>query len=942
MAQPEKERQSISKQDEAPVEISQPTTTFTPVLEGSVSRSAGKAFTFNPQVSAFSLSKRIGYGECGYNPLWQYGQFIPPAKTHQETPSISYRQHIPKAGCHQDTLLSTDNPRNNHFSYGQSSASVFGIQNQSAIGQIGLQSQDGFAQFKMPYYSQDPNHSGAYGAVPVPTPPTYDWTGRTYRPLPVRRYPGMPIPEIRVQRENEVASQPTEGPAYPSPSTSPTPSSEATVVEPSPHNSPVAGEDPASGEDPDVPKVHEIPEGERKFNWADDSDSDGPATNTGVSQTSMPVQSDEFQGMAIPEQGATPTNAHLGIAVTDTEVVMVATSPIEIAPPLYEQTAGSTLDMPCPTPAPKSAGDLLGSADCGEHMDSQVVVAAVTQEIGSEDAQEELDVSAAPLYPIAEQANKAEAQKAVERKDSEWLVVGKKKKHRAISPGGNKSSSSASPGAPKKPSSWAKVVSSASPSRPLTPAQGQRSGSPVSPPKDERLAIAAIKIDGKRKLYIPEIPQGTSYEEILQNMRGGLVDDAYVSGLSPDQHMHTQLKGRGHPDSGTGNWFGYVTFFSEASTMRCIEHLNNIDHKLHRTKLITDRRSSYQPPGVPVAYITLKEQRLPVYIRERDQRPLQDDTMQTVTRHNGTRVLLFTFRKSLRTKSPHAGNTVVWETWQRSFSRGDGKEGLKMIAKAIQIWKRAPEVYSEKIELLPVETTSSSPKLPSRVPKTYLGASDRDTFRVRVSLLRISVAQRVMQCLQSDMQFRDHCIIAFDHDHCAGPIQEIEEFPENAADVAAVMPNSKKAQRKKKESSSLANIMAPATDNEAFPPLPGAARSRDGENKPTGKSGWCNKDCLVSTALENTDVSINGDREADNTTHENIVDGNAASAEVVHVEQSTDPSDFIEASSSDPSSASASANPQELDSSVKSATAAGRTIMFGDIKVDTDRTTTPE
>jgi hypothetical protein len=407
----------------------------------------------------------------------------------------------------------------------------------------------------------------------------------------------------------------------------------------------------------------------------------------------------------------------------------------------------------------------------------------------------------------------------VNDKHTEWTTVGRSKKlSRSVSPAMRTPGANTDVGAEKKPSSWANIVSS-------PPSTGLLSiPRAVQTTQGELNTPTPNKDFGRRKMYIPEVPQGTSYAEILGQLRGGIIDDVYVSGLSPELHQYTQVKGRAQNDGGSGTWFGYVTFYSETGLMRCIEHLNNTDHKVHGTPIPNDRGRIYQPPGVAVAHITLKERRFPVYIRERDQRPLQDDTISAVTKFGGTRVLNLTFKKSIRCKAPHTGNVATWESWRRAFTQDDGKEALIKIQQAIQIWKGCPEVYVESIEQLPVQTAAVEVRK-STVPKTFLGSRDGETFKVRICMLRISVAQKVFQYVQADMQFRDHCLATYGADHCAEEIARFEKFV--GAPIAGATPVKKKLPKLKKKKSSGVH----AGDDEEFPPLPASGKKKTNEAK---------------------------------------------------------------------------------------------------------------
>jgi len=422
---------------------------------------------------------------------------------------------------------------------------------------------------------------------------------------------------------------------------------------------------------------------------------------------------------------------------------------------------------------------------------------------------------------------------------------------------------------PSSGSSWASIVSV--PTAPVTPTkktdlaldvqQKLESPGPVTAGVQQNV----IRPEAKRKLYISDIPKETTYADLLHGIKGGLIDDIYLSSQSPDRHQHHQLK-TGRPRSEKNDpCFAYITFYSEEGAQRCVQYLRHIDAAQGSTVSTSSKKqaNTYTSMHKPVAHITLSGHRTPVYCREKDQRILQRDVVEAVQFHQGTRVLIFTFRKNIRIKLPHTGNSSTWDIWQKALSRDNGTPGLELIQRHIQVWRNTPKIDVESIELLPTITEAPATKKPSTVPKLFLGAPADQTFRVRVSLIRISVAQKVKQILEQDIMFREHCSISFAPDPCAEEftIPEPITVPEASNTIqgdttSGSTPGTPTKLRKKKKKAAALKIGVGVEDSEAFPPLPRSAsfKTSDEMKTPTSVTLWTSKELPLAVRTRDSSV----------------------------------------------------------------------------------------
>jgi hypothetical protein len=336
---------------------------------------------------------------------------------------------------------------------------------------------------------------------------------------------------------------------------------------------------------------------------------------------------------------------------------------------------------------------------------------------------------------------------------------------------------------------------------------------------------------GMRKIYIPVIPKETTYEELLASMKGGLIDDVFISAQSPSRQQHSDTsnnhtRGKNAPD---GQSFAYVTFYNQEATEHCIKYLRHIDHKQHGVKAPSGPLIQTEGAPKPVAFVTLQGQRHAVYCRLGDQRPLQDDVVEVVEVQKGTRALLFTFRKNVGLKAPHTGNATVWENWQKWFTKDDGSVGTGEVLKALQIWAGKPKVDIEKIEYFPVAPVAAELTTAKKQPSVLKANSGTpaQTFRVLVRCTRISIAAKIRDILKGNHMFKEHCQITFAPDPCSEVIVVESEEKVVTADgpsnltvkaVSEEAVSTTKSPRKNNKKKKSNKVMI--EDKNAFPDLP--------------------------------------------------------------------------------------------------------------------------
>ena len=307
-----------------------------------------------------------------------------------------------------------------------------------------------------------------------------------------------------------------------------------------------------------------------------------------------------------------------------------------------------------------------------------------------------------------------------------------------------------------------------------------------------------------RKLYISGIPKTVTYESFVALIRGGLIDDIYISGLSPEFMRPSSQKNN---DVTERDWFGYITFFSAKGSARFIDYLISIDP--------SPKKGPYQ--GLVAAYMMVEGARLPVQLRDNDQREIAPDIIKSVQHDHATRILNFKFSRSIgrnvRRAATHPEPKINrsdgpikwdWNVWKKALKTNDGNEALERVRTQIQVWGGTPIIYVESIKLLPITTAGE------------------DSYNVQVSFLRISSAEKVKGHLDFHRDYSENCLITYAPDPCETRKVEITQpVPKKTADKDATSTTDKEVAPKKSKKSKKKNP-GNIEDKQLFPPLPGS------------------------------------------------------------------------------------------------------------------------
>lgn len=347
-------------------------------------------------------------------------------------------------------------------------------------------------------------------------------------------------------------------------------------------------------------------------------------------------------------------------------------------------------------------------------------------------------------------------------------------------------------------------------------------------------------INGARKFYLDNIPHTVTYEMLSSHIHSGILDDLYVSGLSPEYRARDATK-KSQVNRDPNVWFGYITFYKTEDARKFYNFIR------------TGNNSSVSPPekGNPrdhVGYIHLAGSKTPVFLRKVVQRPLNSDVKRAVEKNGATRCLLLTFRKngSVQNKSasgsssrvPTQSKSWTWTDWKKAFE-GDGKVALEHIKTAMKhVWGDKNPLYIQQLKIVQ-DPLHYARRVKDNVSRP--SSSDGETFYVLLTCLRISTADKIKSVLDDSQEYKPYCSIRFSKDPCETPfpviskenISELNNDPSvSTPSERSVMPSSGDSTVEKPSPSSFLSATP------AQPPPGTNVRSHSASPPPSSKNVW--------------------------------------------------------------------------------------------------------
>lgn len=299
-------------------------------------------------------------------------------------------------------------------------------------------------------------------------------------------------------------------------------------------------------------------------------------------------------------------------------------------------------------------------------------------------------------------------------------------------------------------------------------------------PTPERLEIILppAQIGGRRKFFLSPLPTTATYDSVIRQLKGGMLEDIYISGLSP--HPSAWKGPRGKYNSSQdflhdNSWHAHVSFYSEEGASKFWELVQS------SREYAGPYQSRYggfddQPPG----FFYLDGMRVLVNWRHNDQRVVNSLTAKAVMEEKATRCLLLTFNVEATMKSRHMTPFI------NSIKEAEKRKELaflKKVAADIENWGQADSnLQGIRLfnDLLENSLISKKVAASNHLAIDNTIQSNPKEVKILVSFIKLLTAVKMKRYLSSRQCYGNDgvCIVEYHKDECDESIDTLQAIRE--------------------------------------------------------------------------------------------------------------------------------------------------------------------
>lgn len=287
----------------------------------------------------------------------------------------------------------------------------------------------------------------------------------------------------------------------------------------------------------------------------------------------------------------------------------------------------------------------------------------------------------------------------------------------------------------------------------------------------------------RRKFFLQPIPSTVTYHSLIQHIKGGMIEDIYISGLSPHPSAWKGIRSESGNRGGGESRYGHVSFYSN-------EGANNF-WELVRTG--NQHHDSYKSPyggfdDEAPGYFIFDGVKVFVRWRYNDQRLVNPTTLRAVEDENATRCILLRFSARAAAQWIKERKTVPGKLVKNEIVF-TGPDLIKKVNTEIEAWGMA-DSNLETIEFIDGENLPE----PKEMTGNYTEKQKPKEAKVVVSFIKILSAVKLKKFLLGKPEYSKggYCTVEYYKDCCAEPIDELK-----AIRMAGVNPTTTKSRRRK-------------------------------------------------------------------------------------------------------------------------------------------------
>lgn len=303
-----------------------------------------------------------------------------------------------------------------------------------------------------------------------------------------------------------------------------------------------------------------------------------------------------------------------------------------------------------------------------------------------------------------------------------------------------------------------------------------------STPTRAETILPPAQIGGRRKFFLSPLPTTATYDSVIRQLRGGMLEDIYISGLSPHPSAWKGPREKSNKKSNSfqdflhdNTWHAHVSFYSEEGASKFWELVQS---SREYSGPYQSRYGGFddRPPG----FFYLDGMRVLVNWRHNDQRVVNSLTMKAVTEEKATRCLLLTFNVEVAMRSR------IMTPFKASINNTENSAGhafVKKIAADIENWGQA-DSNLQRIQLLDnIYEDALDPQMVAAsntlTTNTTIQSSPKNV-KILVSFIKLLTAVKMKKYLSSRHGYGHNgfCTVEYHKDECDEPIETLQAIRE--------------------------------------------------------------------------------------------------------------------------------------------------------------------
>lgn len=269
----------------------------------------------------------------------------------------------------------------------------------------------------------------------------------------------------------------------------------------------------------------------------------------------------------------------------------------------------------------------------------------------------------------------------------------------------------------------------------------------------------------RRKFFLQPIPSTVTYHSLIQQLRGGMLEDIYVSGLSPHPSAWKGVRGDSQNRGGDETRYAHVSFYSNEGANRFWELVNTGNQQSNSYRSLYGGFDD-EAPG----FLILDGVKVLVRWRHNDQRLVNPATSRAVKDEHATRCILLQFNAEAVTQWIKERKAVPGKLVKNEIVFNEAGI-IKKVKTDIESWGMA-DSNLENVEIISAQNMPKS----TRTAENCDDKQKPKDIKVLVSFIKILSAVKLKRFLLNKPEYTKggYCKVEYCKDVCAEPIDKLK------------------------------------------------------------------------------------------------------------------------------------------------------------------------